>query len=103
MVCQADQVPPVRVRAATSSAACGRATPEPQLRPTSPKPVTGWGVVVRRLPPPGCATTRAAEVTAALRPAVRPAGGAAVVSWTSRTIGFTGAVGTFEARIASAV
>ncbi len=35
--------------------------------------------------------------------ALRPAFGTAEVSWTSRTTGRTGAVGTFEARTASAV
>src|SRR6476659_9550078 len=99
MVRQADQVPWLRVRAATRIAPAGMATPEAQVTPTSPKPVTCCGVVVRRLAPPDRATTRADEVAAVTRRAVPPA----EVSCTSRTIGFTGAVGTFDGRTASAV
>src|SRR4051794_16161674 len=99
MVCHADQVPAVRVRAATSIAARGRVTPRPQLTPTSPKPVTDWGVVVSVLAPPRRATMRASEVDLADRPAVVTG----EVSWTSRTDGVTGVVGTVDARTASAV
>ena len=92
------QAPSVRVRTATAIAPVGMVTPWAQVTPTSPKPVTFWGVVVRRLTPSGEATTRAAVVGAA-----RPAPATAEVSCTSRTSGLTGAVGTLDGRTASAV
>src|SRR5215213_4082444 len=99
MVRQADQVPSVRVRAATRMASCARETPDAQVTPTSPKPVTSCGVVTRRLAPPAAETTRAADVLRAARPGVTTG----EVSCTSRTCGSTGAVGTLEVRTASAV
>src|SRR3954447_26517293 len=100
MVRHGDQLPSWPwVRTATVIALWGRVTPCAQVTPTSPKPVTGWGVVVRRLAPVGEAPTRAADVVRT----ARPAGATAAVSCTSRTSGLTGAVGTRDGRTAWAM